>query len=128
MTKDELKVGQQVWVHDINHRRQGATRGQIIKIGTKLVTIANVWDNGRLGRESQYRIDTQHWNDKDFGSHHWFRTDEQEVLDKHVKEIDNYLYGVGIRFDTWGRKIDFPDRERIAELLKERGYESKGRS
>jgi hypothetical protein len=128
-----------VWLYDTNSRGRPPLRGEIVHVGTQLVTIAPVirLPNGeeRVRTKDQCRADdkywiaNQHWNNKDFSSHHWFRTDEQRAEAEAKGEVVEYLHGIGVRFETvYGCKVDFADQVKVMELLKELGYEPESKA
>jgi hypothetical protein len=123
VNREDLHVGMRVWVSS----HWGWRRGEVLKIGRLLVVISTV-TTASDGTErvedirwaGKYRIDTQLENVKDFGGS--FKTDEQRKQSEFESGVDAYLSGVGVSFDRWKCAIDFADRVKIMELLKELGY------
>lgn len=76
-TAQELAIGQEVILHDVNERPgYPPTKGTIVKIGRVRVTI----QEGPGWQSRQYRIDDQSLvSDRHPGA--WFRTVEQEALE-----------------------------------------------
>ena len=92
MNADELKVGDEVLVFDVNWGRRGNAGGEpatVVKVGRKLVTlkIGTWW-------EKQFRLDTQRIN-YDYG-HLWFRTKKQVAEDNRRREAVAALASFGL--------------------------------
>lgn len=90
-----LSVGQTVVLHDVNRRGADRVFGAVVKVGRKLVTIAEP----HCG-EQVYRIDTGMENGG-YG-HRWFCTlDEQAKTDQNVADratLDRH----GFAIKRWG--------------------------
>lgn len=63
----KVKVGDIVWWGDINSRGRGMTKGQVTKVGSKLITAHFIYEDGTLSRKPiVFRKDTGSTND-DYG-------------------------------------------------------------
>ena len=108
-----LEVGQKVWLHDVNARGRGPTRGTVTKLGNKLVTIRDDVYN----YENKYRIAEQTINDN--YSHYWFRTDEQELDDNLREEAKNTLREHGLEIPFREAAIPTNKLMAIAKILED---------
>lgn len=128
MNREDLCVGQLVWIYDVNDRRgQGPYKGEITKLGTKLVTVAAVWIGNDgvkyTGTETVFRIDSQVINDN-YG-HSSFATSAQREQQERQSRRDAYFRYLGIEFDICRRDvISEDDKYRLERVLREWGYES----
>lgn len=121
MNREDLRVGQQVWLTE-SYSKRGPQLGEVTKVGLVLVSIAQVYPDGTILRHSdQYRISEQTENVKDPRCS--FRTFEQHEKYVYESGVHEYFRGIGVSFDTWKCKIDFADRVKVMELLKGLGYE-----
>lgn len=125
MEPGDLKVGQRLWTSYNGRQWQ---RGQVVKIGRKLVHVATVW--GRDGEErvspqtTAFRLDTQRSNAEQYGYGDHFVTDEQRDREAHEAEIRQYLRDVGIQFGN-PCLVTGADKEKLAEFLRGLGYTGK---
>lgn len=133
MQRDDLKVGQRVWVHEGFGRNSAPQRGEVTRIGRLLVTINLVYtcawgeDKGREAVRKEgtdYRIADQKLNDRKYTDRAWFETDEQREVREHNNAVNEYLFAVGVRFDDHKCRVTQEHRERVAGLLRELGYAS----
>lgn len=88
-------VGQQVWIRDVNENRLGgARRGEIVKVGRSLVTVAD----GRWSKT--FRMADGRANDS-YG-HAWIQTDEQRADEgRRTGALDALRsVGVDVRFSS----------------------------
>jgi hypothetical protein len=89
MSTEKLFVHQRVWLYNINDKEgTHPVEGTITKIARLLVSIRR---GSSINDIARYRIDTQYWNDKDYGSHLWFKTDYQredfETRERFIAEL-----------------------------------------
>lgn len=90
----DLKVGDRVQVFEQWSRNvpRGGWDGEVIKKGTKLVTVRY------HGHESIFRLETGSLNDKDFSSHARIRTVDQAQEHLRRSELITAMHELGFRF------------------------------
>lgn len=113
--RHELFVGQPVKVHQNGIR--SASDGEITRVGQDLVDIkVGAYQNVRT-----FRIADQRLNDKQYGSHSFFRTLVQEERHEREARAVKRLAAYGCRFDVGsaGRSLPVEKLERIADILEE---------
>ena len=112
MVSEELKVGQRVWIYDVNDRRDEEPKeSTIVRVGRKLVTIGEGWG------KQDYRIDTQSANDN-YG-HQSFKTDGQRQESERRKRAVASLkeFGLEIRLGVSPSKLTTDQLENVVRCL-----------
>lgn len=114
LTANDLHVGQEVVLYDVNRRKDAPRpRGTITKVGRKLVTIRGNWG----GRPRQYRIDEQRINDN-YG-HSSFATLEQDAASEQRRADLAVLSRHGFKLE-WNAKPSDDDLRAVAAILEQR--------
>lgn len=113
--RSELELQQPVKVHQNGLR--AAQDGKIVRIGRDLVDI----QIGAYQTVKTFRIMDQRLNDKQYGSHSFFRTLEQEAVNQRRSDAIDRLHTHGVRFDVGSSSRSLPVEkiERIADILEE---------
>lgn len=75
MNRDELTVGQKVWIYDVNGRGREPEWATVTRVGRSLFDVEI--DFGTYARTEQYRLDGGHLNDV-YG-HRYVLTDDQRA-------------------------------------------------
>lgn len=94
-TEPKYRVGQEVYVRDVNGRGRPVRKTPLVKVGRKLVYIEE------FGRPLAYRIEDGQRNDN-YG-HSWLQTEEEYVEERRRTEAVDRLRDLGLEPRFAGR-------------------------
>jgi hypothetical protein len=121
MNREDLYVGQKLLVKENWIRNSGLRNYEVVHIGRLLVTLRPEGIASDF-RDKKFRIDTQHLNDKQYGTSTRFYTAQQVEAREAMKELREFFHRTEIEFSP---RCQMPDEDKVklAGFLRGMGYE-----